>query len=184
MQHYDQHHHPMGAPYPTYSMRDVQNKCMNCSHVYVGASVEACPKCAPNLPRDHQAMGLPEFLAQAKPMMDAVDAAFDSMFRRPANLSLPHERVTLGSTEYCVAGRYQPAEPQNNIREAEFTADAIWDANDPNAQDLIEGLTDGMIEILETLALVAHEDRQLEARLDAAEHYAELQREKGLEARR
>lgn len=157
MRQFDQHHHPMGAPYPIYSLRDVQNKCQECGHVYVGASVESCPKCAP---RADQAIGLPEFLAQAKPMMDAVDAAFSQMFRRPANLSLPHERVTLGSTEYCVAGRYQPAELQNNIIHSKFTADAIWDATDKNAQDLLEGLTDGMIEILETLALVAYEARE------------------------
>lgn len=179
MQGTNQYGYPQGEPYPPFHLRDVQNKCPECGSLYVGASCEPCPKCSRN-----QAMGLPEFIAEAQPMMAAMDAMFTSMFGEPrkTHLSLPHERVMLGGKEYCVAGSYQPAESDNNIPHSEYLADAIWMADEPNGDNLIDGLTDGVIEILETLALVEHEAKQREEKECAAEYRMQQERDEKAEA--
>jgi len=54
-----------------------------------------------------QAMGLPDFLAQANPMMAAVDGAMDRMFSKPQTREEIHEQLERAEDDFLARKEMQ-----------------------------------------------------------------------------
>ena len=135
-------------------------------------------------------MNRQQFLQEARPMMDVVDAMFGKMFapekfgRVIPNSERPHVKVTFEGIEFCVAGNYQPADLEVGISVSEYMPEVIWMASDPECNDLSDFLKGITIDDLADRACESYEaqqrgeiEYQLEERARRIEEEAAAERE-------
>jgi hypothetical protein len=107
-----------------------------------------------NRDMEGESMKQPQFIAESKPMMDAVDAMFGKLFAPEECLIVTHEGI-----EWCVTGRYEQEETPCGMVSF-YRIKSVWLACDPERNDMKDYLKFIVLSNLADLAVEKYEAKE------------------------